>query len=335
MLRTVARKGDAPTLRARILEPNMRATRDAFGKALLELGAEMPEVVALTADLGGSVKTDDFARAYPNRFFQMGIAEAGMIDAAAGMSTVGRVPFATTFAMFGTGRAWESVRNTVGYPGLNVKVACTHSGLGVGPDGASHQALEDVALMRVIPGMTVVVPADYSCAYWATKAVARHKGPVYLRLGRPKVKDVYKDGEQFELGKAKVLRQGKDVAIVANGPCVAFALEAADALAKDGISAAVADFHTVKPLDETTLLQLATTCGAVVTAEEHNVIGGLGGACAEALARLRPTPMRFIGTQDTFGESGEAEELWKKYGLDTAAIIKACHQATDRGPQAR
>ena len=304
----------------------MRATRDAFGKALLELGAEMPEVVALTADLGGSVKTEDFAKQYPSRFFQMGIAEANMIDVAAGMATTGKVPFATTFAMFGTGRAWESVRNTVGYPGLNVKVACTHSGLGVGEDGASHQALEDVAIMRVILGMTMVVPADYASAYAATKAVARHKGPVYLRLGRPKVKDVYKDGEAFQLGKAKLLRQGKDVAIVANGPCVAFALEAAEILAKEGILAAVADFHTVKPLDTEALVKLATTCGAVVTAEEHNVIGGLGGAVAEALARLRPTPTRFVGTQDTFGESGDSEQLWKKYGIDAQGILKAVHE---------
>lgn len=309
----------------------MRATRDAFGKALFELGAEMPEVVALTADLGGSVMTGEFAKAHPKRFFQMGIAEANMVDVAAGMSTVGKIPFATTFAMFGTGRAWESVRNTIGYPGLNVKIACTHSGLGVGPDGASHQALEDVALMRVIPGMTVVVPADYACAYWATKAVARHKGPVYLRLGRPKVKDVYKDGEQFELGKAKLIREGKDVAIIANGPCVAFAIEAAETLAKEGVQASVADFHTVKPLDEATLLKLATTCGALVTAEEHNVLGGLGGACAEALARLRPTPMRFVGTQDTFGESGEAAELWRKYGLDATGIVKACREVLAAG----
>lgn len=308
------------------LGETMRATRDAFGKALLELGAEMPEVVALTADLGGSVKTDDFAKKYPARFFQMGIAEANMVDVAAGMSTAGKIPFATTFAMFGTGRAWESVRNTVGYPGLNVKVACTHSGLSVGEDGASHQALEDVAIMRVIPGMTVVVPADYASAFAATKAVARHKGPVYLRLGRPKVKDVYKDGEPFQIGKARIIREGKDVAIVANGPCVAFAVEAAETLAKEGISAAVADFHTVKPLDTDTLVKLATTCRAIVTAEEHNVIGGLGGAVAEALARLKPTPVRFVGTQDTFGESGDPELLWKKYGIDAAGILKAARE---------
>lgn len=305
----------------------MRATRDAFGKALLELGAEMPNVVALTADLGESVKTGDFSRAYPQRFFQMGIAEANMVDVAAGMATAGKIPFATTFAIFGTGRAWESVRNTVGYPGLNVKIACTHSGLSVGEDGASHQALEDVALMRVIPGMTVVAPADYQSAYALTKAVARHQGPVYLRLGRPKVKDLYPADAKLELGKACTLREGTDVALVANGPCVAFALEAADALAKEGIKAAVADFHTVKPLDTATLERLARQCGAVVACEEHNVIGGLGGAVAEALGRLCPVPMRFIGTQDTFGESGEPEALWKKYGLDAAAIAAAAKAA--------
>jgi transketolase len=304
----------------------MRATRDAFGKALLELGREMPEVVALTADLGGSVKTDAFAKEFPQRFLQMGIAEANMVDVAAGLSTAGKIPFATTFAMFGSGRAWESVRNTVGYPGLNVKVACTHSGLSVGEDGASHQALEDIALMRVIPGMTVVVPADYAAAFALTKEVARMKGPVYLRLGRPKVRDVYKDGEKFEIGKAKVLREGKDVAILAVGPQVPFAMDAAELLAKEGIQASVADFHTVKPLDESTLLQLAKTCGAIVTAEEHNVIGGLGGAVAEALARTIPTPIRFVGTQDTFGESGDPELLWKKYGVDAAGIVKAAKQ---------
>jgi transketolase len=301
----------------------MRATRDAFGKALLELGHENPAVVALTADLGGSVKTGDFEKAFPDRFFQMGVAEANMIDVAAGMSTAGKIPFATTFAMFGTGRAWESVRNTVGYPGLNVKVACTHSGLGVGPDGASHQALEDIAIMRVIPGMTVVVPADYAAAYDLTKRVASYVGPVYLRLGRPKVRDVYKDGETFEIGKARVLREGTDVALIACGPQVAFALEAADELAKQGIKASVADFHTIKPLDESTLVALAKSCKAVVTCEEHNVIGGLGGAVAETLSRLHPTRIAYIGTQDTFGESGEAEELWAKYGVDTAGIVKA------------
>lgn len=302
----------------------MRATRDAFGKALLELGKENPDIVALTADLGGSVKTDDFAKAFPQRFFQMGVAEANMVDVAAGMSTAGRIPFATTFAMFGSGRAWESVRNTIGYPGLNVKIACTHSGLGVGPDGASHQALEDIALMRVIPGMTVVVPADYAAAFDLTRKVAVHKGPVYLRLGRPKVRDVYKDGDKFEIGKARVLREGGDVALVACGPQVAFALEAAELLAKEGIQASVADFHTIKPLDTSTLVQLARAARhGVVTCEEHNVIGGLGGAVAEALGRLHPTRIAFVGTQDTFGESGEAEELWAKYGVDTQGILKA------------
>jgi len=304
----------------------MRATRDAFGKALLELGHENSDIVALTADLGGSVKTGDFQKAFPDRFFQMGVAEANMVDVAAGMSTAGKIPFATTFAMFGTGRAWESVRNTVGYPGLNVKVACTHSGLSVGEDGASHQALEDIALMRVIPGMTVIVPADYASAFDLTKKVAAHKGPVYLRLGRPKVKDVYKDGDSLEIGKARLLREGSDVALVACGPQVAFALEAAESLAADGINAAVADFYSVKPLDESALVELARTCGAVVTCEEHNVIGGLGGAVAEALARLHPTPVRFVGTQDTFGESGDPDALWAKYGVDAAGIASAARE---------
>ncbi|MEZ5992299.1 MAG: transketolase family protein [Planctomycetota bacterium] len=305
----------------------MRATRDAFGKALLELGAENPNVVALTADLGGSVKTDAFAKEYPDRFFQMGIAEANMTDVAAGMSTAGKIPFATTFAMFGTGRAWESVRNTIGYPGLNVKIACTHTGLGVGEDGASHQSLEDIALMRVIPNMTVCVAGDYAAAHALTKAAASHKGPVYLRLGRPKVIDVYQDGETFEIGKAKLVREGNDVAIIACGPQLGFAVEAADELKKQGINASVADFHTIKPLDEELLLKLAKTCGAVVTAEDHNVLGGLGGAVAEVLARTHPTPIRFIGTQDTFGESGDPDVLWRKYGVHTADIVKAAKEA--------
>ncbi|MEE9311672.1 MAG: transketolase family protein [Planctomycetota bacterium] len=305
----------------------MRSTRDAFGKALLALGEENTNVVALTADLGGSVKTNEFSAKYPDRFFQMGIAEANMVDVAAGLSTTGKIPFATTFAMFGTGRAWESIRNTIGYSGLNVKIACTHSGLGVGEDGASHQALEDVAIMRVIPGMTIVVPADYQSAYLATKAVADLVGPVYLRFGRPKVEDIYADDAKFEIGKANILREGTDVAIVANGPTVAFALEAAKALEAEGIKAAVADFHTVKPLDEACLIQLAKSCGAVVSCEEHNVIGGLGGAVAECLARSNPVPVRFIGTQDTFGESGPSPKLWEKYGLTAPAIIKAAKEA--------
>lgn len=305
----------------------MRATRDAFGNALLELGRENPNVVALTADLGGSVKTGAFAKEFPDRFFQMGVAEANMVDVAAGMSTAGKIPFATTFAIFGTGRAWESVRNTIGYPALNVKIACTHSGMGVGEDGASHQSLEDIALMRVIPNLTVCVAADYASAYGLTKLVAAHKGPVYLRLGRPKVRDVYKDGEKFEIGKAKLLREGNDVAIIACGPQVGFALEAADELAKQGIHAAVADFHTIKPLDVSMLTRLAESCGAIVTAEDHNVLGGLGGAVAEALARTRPTPVRFVGAQDTFGESGDPDSLWRKYKLDAPAIAEAAKQA--------
>lgn len=305
----------------------MRATRDAFGNALLELGRENPNVVALTADLGGSVKTGAFAKEFPDRFFQMGVAEANMVDVAAGMSTAGKIPFATTFAIFGTGRAWESVRNTIGYPALNVKIACTHSGMGVGEDGASHQSLEDIALMRVIPNLTVCVAADYASAYGLTKLVAAHKGPVYLRLGRPKVRDVYTDGEKFEIGKAKLLREGKDVAIIACGPQVGFALEAADELAKQGIHAAVADFHTIKPLDVSMLTRLAETCGAIVTAEDHNVLGGLGGAVAEALARTRPTPVRFVGAQDTFGESGDPDSLWRKYRMDAPAIVEAAKEA--------
>ncbi|MCK6440531.1 MAG: transketolase family protein, partial [Planctomycetes bacterium] len=267
----------------------------------------------------------------PERFFQMGIAEANMVDVAAGMATCGKIPFASTFAIFGTGRAWESFRNSVCYPALNVKLACTHSGLSVGEDGASHQALEDIAVMRAIPNVTVVVPADYAAAHAATIAVAEQRGPVYLRLGRPKIPAVYEDGKApMTLGKGNVLREGNDVAILACGPLVSMAVDAAKLLEKDGRQATVIDMHTIKPLDEKLLLDVARRCRCVVTAEEHNIVGGLGGAVSEALSQHLPTPLERVGTRDTFGESGTHADLWKKYGLTPDAIAAAARKAMER-----
>lgn len=309
----------------------MRATREGFGQALKELAKDNPKVVALCADLGGSTNATSIMAVDPARYFQIGIAEANMVDIAAGMATCGKIPFASTFAMFGTGRAWESWRNSVCYPGLNVKLACTHSGLSVGPDGASHQALEDIAITRAIPGCTVVVAADWESARQLTHAVAGHDGPCYLRLGRAKLADVYKDSPaRLEIGKGHVLREGRDVAILACGPCVAMAVEAAAALEKEGVSACVVDMHTVKPLDVELVERLAKSCGAFVTAEEHNVVGGLGGAVAEALSAGTPCPLQRVGTQDTFGESGEAPELWEKYGLTAANIAANARKAISR-----
>jgi transketolase len=305
----------------------MKATREGFGQGLKELAAANPNVVALCADLGESTHASKIAEVDPKRYFQVGIAEANMVDIAAGMATCGKIPFASTFAMFGTGRAWESWRNSVCYPGLNVKLACTHSGLGVGPDGASHQALEDIAITRAIPGCAVVIAADFEAARQLTHGAAAWKGPVYLRLGRPKVAEIHKAGSKLEIGKGAVLREGRDVALVACGPCVAMALEAADKLAAEGVSATVVDMHTVKPLDAALMDRLSESCGCFVTAEEHNVVGGLGGAVAEHVAKHKPCPVEMIGTQDTFGESGEAPELWEKYGITAAKIAESAKRA--------
>lgn len=299
------------------------ATRDAYGKALAKYGAEYPDLVVLDADLSGSTKTGVFAKAFPERFFQMGIAEQDLMGTAAGLAAAGKIAFASTFAIFATGRAWEQIRNSIAYARFNVKVAATHAGLTVGEDGASHQANEDIALMRVIPGMTVVVPADAVETEQAVKALLDYDGPAYLRLGRSKVPVVFDDDYQFVIGKAATLRAGDDVTIIACGIMVEAALTAAEQLATEGISARVVNMSTIKPLDEEAVLAAARETGAIVTCEEHNIIGGLGSAVAECVVRHYPVPMRFVGVKDVFGESGDPETLLKAYGLTAGDIVQA------------
>lgn len=300
------------------------ATRESYGNALIELGKEHDDIVVLDADLAGATKTGMFKKAFPDRFFDCGIAEANMMGIAAGLSTVGKVPFASSFAMFAAGRAFEQVRNSIGYPHLNVKICATHAGISVGEDGATHQCNEDIALMRTIPGMTVINPADDVEAKAAVKAAYEMNGPVYIRLGRLAV-PVINDREDytFEIGKGSVLREGKDVAIVATGLCVASALEAAEKLAADGIDAKVINIHTIKPLDEDLIVAAAKETGKVVTVEEHSVIGGLGSAVCDCLSEKCPTPVKKIGVNDVFGESGPAVKLLEKYGLDGEGVYQS------------
>ncbi len=303
------------------------ATRQSFGEALVELGAEHDDFVVLDADLAAATQTGKFKAAYPERFFDAGIAEGNMMGLAAGIATTGRVAFASTFAMFAAGRAFEQVRNSIGYPHLNVKIGATHAGISVGEDGATHQCNEDIALMRTIPGMTVVCPADDVEARAAVRCAYETDGPFYLRFGRlaaPVLND--RDSYEFELGRGVVMREGTDVTIVACGLMVAAALEAADALAASGIEAEVINMHTIKPLDADTLVASARKTGRVVTAEEHSVMGGLGEAVCAALAERCPVPVRRVGVQDTFGESGPAQELLHKYGLDANGIAAAVHE---------
>ncbi|NLW07670.1 MAG: transketolase family protein [Clostridia bacterium] len=297
------------------------ATREAYGRALVELGRQDERIVVLDADLSKSTMTAFFAAEFPERFFNMGIAEQSLMGTAAGLALSGKIPFASTFAVFATGRAYEPVRNAIAYPRVNVKIAATHAGLTVGEDGASHQAVEDIALMRAIPNMTVVVPADASETRQAVQAIAAYDGPVYLRLGRPAVPRIYDESYSFHLGKAHQLRPGRDAAIIACGYMVNEALQAADELLAEGISAMVLNMSTIKPLDREAVLAAAAT-GVVVTAEEHSIIGGLGSAVAELLATTRPTPMAMVGISDSFGESGKPAELMQKYNL-TAEAIKA------------
>ncbi|HIV13653.1 MAG TPA: transketolase family protein [Candidatus Pullilachnospira stercoravium] len=299
------------------------ATRESYGNALVELGAEHEEIVVLDADLAAATKTGMFKKAYPDRFIDCGIAEGNMMGVAAGLAAAGKVPFASSFAMFAAGRAFEQVRNSIGYPHLNVKIGATHAGISVGEDGATHQCNEDIALMRSIPGMTVICPADDVEAKAAVKAAYEHEGPVYMRFGRlavPVIND--RPDYKFELGKGVVLREGKDVTIIATGLCVAASLEAADLLAAEGISAKVINIHTIKPLDEELVAAAAKETGKVVTVEEHSVIGGLGSAVCDALCAKAPTPVLKIGINDVFGESGPALELLKKYGLDGEGIFR-------------
>ena len=297
------------------------ATRESYGSALAELGNEFDNVVVLDADLAGATKTSVFKAAHPERFIDCGIAEGNMMGVAAGLATTGKVPFASSFAMFAAGRAFEQVRNSIGYPHLNVKIGATHAGISVGEDGATHQCNEDIALMRTIPGMVILNPSDDVEARAAVRAAYDHVGPVYMRFGRLAV-PVINDNEdyKFELGKGIVLREGKDLTIVATGLPVANCLEAADMLAKDGIDAKVINIHTIKPIDEDLLVAAAKETGRVITVEEHSVIGGLGSAVCDVLADKAPVRVSKIGINDTYGESGPATELIVKYGLDANGI---------------
>ena len=299
------------------------ATRDSYGNALKELGSLHENLVVLDADLAGATKTGTFKKAFPERHFDCGIAEANMICVAAGLSTTGLVPFASTFAMFVAGRAFEQVRNSIGYPHLNVKIGATHGGISVGEDGASHQCCEDFALMRSIPGLVVMNPADDVEAKAMVKAAYEHVGPVYMRFGRAAVPVIHEEGFDFRIGKGEVLRDGADVAIIANGLMVAEALTAAEELAKDGIEAMVINMATIKPLDEELVLEAARKCGKIITAEEHSVIGGLGEAVCAVLAEKLPTSVKRIGVNDVFGHSGPAAALLKAFGLSAAHIIEA------------
>lgn len=299
------------------------ATRESYGNALVELGAEHDNLIVLDADLAAATKTGVFKKAYPDRHIDCGIAECNMMGIAAGLSTTGIVPFASTFAMFAAGRAFEQVRNSIGYPHLNVKIGATHAGISVGEDGATHQCNEDIALMRTIPGMVILNPADDVEAKACMKAAYEYNGPVYLRFGRlavPVIND--RPDYKFELGKGVVLREGKDVTIVATGLCVSSALEAAEKLAADGIDAKIINIHTIKPLDEELIVAAAKETGKVVTVEEHSVIGGLGSAVCDALAEKCPVPVKKIGVQDVFGESGPAVALLAKYKLDGEGVYE-------------
>ncbi len=299
------------------------ATRDSYGNALVELGKEHENLVVLDADLAAATKTGVFKKVFPERHIDCGIAECNMMGVAAGLATTGKVPFASSFAMFAAGRAFEQVRNSIGYPKLNVKIGATHAGISVGEDGATHQCNEDIALMRTIPGMVVINPSDDVEARAAVKAAYKHEGPVYLRFGRlavPVIND--REDYKFELGKGVVLREGKDITLIATGLPVAETLEAAEKLAADGIDAKVINIHTIKPLDEELIVEAAKETGKVVTIEEHSVIGGLGSAVCDVLSEKAPTKVLKIGINDTYGESGPAVELVKKYGLDAESIYK-------------
>ena len=299
------------------------ATRESYGNALKALGEENPNVLVLDADLAGATKTGVFKKAFPDRFFDCGIAEGNMMSIAAGAATMGKIPFASTFAMFAAGRAFEQVRNAIGYTHLNVKIGATHAGISVGEDGATHQCNEDIALMRTIPGMVVINPCDDVEAKAAVFAAAEYVGPVYMRFGRLAVPVVNDEATyKFEIGKGVTLREGKDVTIIATGLCVSSALEAAEKLAADGVSAKVINIHTIKPLDEELVVAAAKETGKVVTVEEHSIIGGLGGAVCETLSAKAPTPVLRIGVQDTFGESGPAAKLLEKYKLDGNGVYE-------------
>lgn len=305
-------------------------TRSGFGAGLEALGKKNDNVVALCADLTGSLKMDAFKANHPERFYQVGIAEANMIGLAAGMTIGGKIPFTGTFANFSTGRVYDQIRQSVAYSGKNVKICASHAGLTLGEDGATHQILEDIGLMKMLPGMTVINTCDYNQTKAATIAIADHDGPVYLRFGRPKVANFTPADQTFEIGKAVHLQEGTDVTIVATGHLVWEALEAAKTLDAAGISAAVINIHTIKPLDADAIVASVKTTGCIVTAEEHNFLGGLGESVARELALAHPVPQEFVATQDTFGESGTPAQLMEKYGLNAEAIVKAAKKAISR-----
>ena len=306
------------------------ATRDSYGKALAELGAQHDDLVVLDADLAGATKTAVFQKAFPHRHFDCGIAEANMMCMSAGLATTGLVPFASSFAMFAAGRAFEQIRNSIGYPHLNVKIGATHGGISVGEDGASHQCCEDFAVMRTIPGMVVMSPADDVEARAMVKAAYEYVGPVYIRFGRAAVPVIHEEGMHFEIGKGEIMRDGADVAIIANGLMVYEALVAAEELSAAGINAMVINMATIKPLDEALVLEAARKCGRIITCEEHSIIGGLGEAVCSLLGEKLPTPVRRIGVNDVFGESGPAAALLKKYGLSAENIVAVAKSFCDK-----
>ncbi len=305
-------------------------TRSGFGAGLAELGKSNENVVALCADLIGSLKMDEFKKNHPERFFQVGIAEANMIGIAAGLTIGGKIPFTGTFANFSTGRVYDQIRQSVAYSDKNVKICASHAGLTLGEDGATHQILEDIGLMKMLPGMTVINTCDYNQTKAATIAIAEHHGPVYLRFGRPVVPNFIPADQKFEIGKALMLREGTDVTIVATGHLVWEALVAAEALEKEGISAEVINIHTIKPLDEGAILKSVSKTRCIVTAEEHNILGGLGESISRVLALHDPLPQEFVAVNDSFGESGTPEQLMEKYGLNSAAIIASARKAISR-----
>ena len=306
------------------------ATRDAYGKALVKLGQINEQVVVLDADLSKSTKTNEFYKVYPNRFFNMGIAEQNLIGAACGFATSGKIPFASSFAMFATGRAFEIIRNSVAYPKLNVKICATHAGLTVGEDGASHESIEDMAIMRAIPNMTVLVPADGVEAEQMILEAARVYGPMYVRLGRSAVPTIFDENYKFEIGKGTVVRQGNDATIIACGIMVYEAIKAAEELALEGINARVINMSTIKPIDKELIINAAKETKAIVTAEEHSIIGGLGSAVCEVVSEECPVVVKKVGVKDSFGESGTPAELLKKYGLTANDIVKAVKEAINK-----
>jgi len=309
---------------------NEKETRAGFGDGMTELGRKNPNVVALTADLAGSLKLNQFIKEFPDRFVQCGIAEANMIGVAAGLTIGGKIPYTTTFANFSTSRVYDQIRQSVAYSNKNVKICASHAGLTLGEDGATHQVLEDIGMMRMLPGMTVIVPCDYNQTKAATIAIADHQGPVYLRFGRPKWPNFTPENQKFEIGKAQVLAEGTDVTIIACGHLVWIAVEAAKTLAEKGISVELINMHTIKPLDEQAIIKSVGKTGCVVTAEEHQINGGLGDAVANVISRNYPVPHEYVAVNDTFGESGKPVDLLNKYGLTKENVIAAAEKALKR-----